>query len=311
MPAAKTRLGIRGSQFTINGDPVFLYGISYYAGLGAPEKFIRQDLADIKKYGFNWIRIWANWPGSDSNISAIDHQGNARAILMNKLEWIIKRCDRKGIIVDVTLSHGDGIKDQKTYRHAVATLVTALKPYQNWYIDLANERDIRDKRFVSFEELEQLCRMVKDRYPRLLVTASAGNDISREDLNRYLRIARVDFICPHRPRNAASAAQTASKTREYLAMMKALGRVVPVNYQEPFRRGYTRWQPGVTDYVTDLQGALAAGAAGWCFHNGDQGGDPDGMPHRSFDLHRRRLFDQLDPVEMQAIRKISRQIKTR
>jgi len=36
----------------------FLYGISYYAGLGASEEFLQKDLDDMKRYGFNWIRVW-------------------------------------------------------------------------------------------------------------------------------------------------------------------------------------------------------------------------------------------------------------
>src|SRR5665647_640014 len=42
-----TELGIKGTQFTINGTPTFLYGISYYGGLGASEEFILKDLALI------------------------------------------------------------------------------------------------------------------------------------------------------------------------------------------------------------------------------------------------------------------------
>ena len=41
-----TELGINGTQFTLNGTPTFLYGISYYGALGAPEEFIRRDLDD-------------------------------------------------------------------------------------------------------------------------------------------------------------------------------------------------------------------------------------------------------------------------
>src|SRR5437667_7278755 len=54
-------LGIQGAQFTLNGRPTFLLGISYYGALSASEEVWRQDLADIKRYGFNWIRVWATW----------------------------------------------------------------------------------------------------------------------------------------------------------------------------------------------------------------------------------------------------------
>jgi len=45
--ARATTLGVKGKSFTIDGKPSFLLGISYYAGLGAPCQFIRQDLEDM------------------------------------------------------------------------------------------------------------------------------------------------------------------------------------------------------------------------------------------------------------------------
>ncbi len=84
------------------------------------------------------------------------------------------------------------------------------------------------------------------------------------------------------------------------------GNMVPVHYQEPFRRGYTDWQPSEIDFVNDLIYAKAGGAAGWCFHNGGQKDNKEGFPRRSFDLSEKRLFDQLDPVETEAIKTIQR-----
>src|SRR5687767_9825716 len=47
-PAARTTLRTQDSRFTLNGKQVFLYGISYYGALGAPEEFIRRDLDDME-----------------------------------------------------------------------------------------------------------------------------------------------------------------------------------------------------------------------------------------------------------------------
>ena len=81
---------------------------------------------------------------------------------------------------------------------------------------------------------------------------------------------------------------------------------MPLHYQEPFRRGFTKgWEPSADDYVTDAQGALAGGAAGWCLHNGDQRDQPDQKPRRSFDMRSQRLFEQLDQVELDALKAIS------
>ena len=83
--------------------------------------------------------------------------------------------------------------------------------------------------------------------------------------------------------------------------MKAIGRAAPIHYQEPFRRGYGRWQPSAADFLDDLRGALAGGAAGWCLHNGSTQGAAEERPRRSFDLRSQRLFDQLDAEEREAV----------
>jgi hypothetical protein len=111
----------------------------------------------------------------------------------------------------------------------------------------------------------------------------------------------LDFLAPHRPREADSPAQTAAKTRETLAMVKSLGRQAPVHFQEPFRRGYARWEPSAEDFLTDLRGAIEGGAAGWCFHNGSTRTNDDGRPRRSFDLRGQRLLDQLDKEEQTVV----------
>jgi hypothetical protein len=84
--------------------------------------------------------------------------------------------------------------------------------------------------------------------------------------------------------------------------MQEAGRVVPVHYQEPFRRGYTSWEPTAADFLTDLRGALRGGAAGWCFHNGGQRTRRDEQPRRSFDLRTKRLMEQLDEEELKVVK---------
>jgi hypothetical protein len=302
--SSAAELGISGSSFTLDGRPTFLLGASYYGALGASEDFVSRDLDELRRHGFNWIRVWATWAAFTNDVSAVDAHGKARAPFLQKLEALIAECDRRGMVVDVTLSRGNGVtgptrlQSLTTHQRAVETLVTSLKAHRNWYLDLANERNIRDQRYVSTDELRQLCAVARRLDLRRLITAShAGGDLSRDDVRSYLLEARLDFLAPHRPRDSGSAEQTETKTREALTWMRELGRVVPIHYQEPFRRGYGGWQPRAADFVTDLRGARAGGAAGWCFHNGDTRGRPDGEPRRSFDLRDRRLFDQLDSEE--------------
>jgi endo-1,4-beta-mannosidase len=278
-------------------------GISYYGALGASEETIRRDLAEMKRRGFNWIRVWATWAAFENDVSAVDVEGRLREKQMKQLTWLVAECDREGIVVDVSLSRGNGVtgpprlQSREAHRRAVEALVAALKDRRNWYLDLSNERNIKDKRFTSFEDLRQLREAVRKLDPDRLVTASHAGDINRDELREYLDTVRVDFLSPHRPRNAESPGQTKAKTQEYLARMKELGRVIPLHYQEPFRRGFGKWEPKADDFLTDLTGAQTGGAAGWCFHNGDTRAKPDGRPRRAFDFSRLSLFEQLDDDE--------------
>jgi len=306
-----TVLGARDAQFIINDEPVFLLGISYYAGLSAPENFIRQDLDDLQRHGFNWLRVWATWAAFENDVSAVDASGAPREPFLAKLKWLVEECDRRGMIVDVTLTRGKrtdtspgagNVPDLASHKRAVETIIGTLKEHRNWYLDLANERDVGDARYVSTGELKTLREIARRLDSQLLVTASfGGHDLSMDDVRDALLEVRCDFLTVHRPRNPESPRQTNARTRELLAFTQELEHPAPVHHQEPFRRGYEAWSPTATDFLTDLRGAVTGGAAGWCFHNGAQRSSPDGHPRRSFDLREQRLFDQLDMEELKVI----------
>jgi hypothetical protein len=305
-----TRLGIRGTRFTLNGKPTFLFGASYFGGLGAPEAAIKQDLERMRALGFNWIRVWATWAAFGHDVSAVDRQGRARPQYLRKLRWLAAECNRRGLVLDVTLSRGNGVtgrprlQSRRAHRRAVEVITRALRPYRNWYLDLANERNVHDQRWTSLAGLKELRRAVKELDPQRLVTASHAGDLRRVELRDYLRAAGLDFLAVHRPRHSRSPGQTEAKSRQYRCWMRELGRPVPLLYQEPFRRGFGGWQPVAADYLKDARGARAGGAAGWCFHNGDQRTKPDGRPRHCFDLRAKCLFAQLDGEEQEALRKL-------
>src|SRR4029079_13650615 len=78
---------------------------------------------------------------------------------LGRLKALVAECDRRGVVVDITLTRGAGsghIPDLPAHRRAFEVIVTALKAHRNWYLDLANERDVRDARFVSIDELKTL-----------------------------------------------------------------------------------------------------------------------------------------------------------
>ena len=134
--AGQTTLGIQGSRFTLNGKPRFLLGISYYGGLGASEDAIRKDLDDIQKCGFNWLRVWATWAAFGNDVSAVEGDGRARESQLRKLQALVAECDRLGMVVDVTLSRGNGVtgpprlQTLESHRRAAVVLTASLQPWR-------------------------------------------------------------------------------------------------------------------------------------------------------------------------------------
>ena len=214
------------------------------------------------------MRVWATWSYGDTDVSAVDAKGGPREPYMQRLVRLVDECGKRGMIVDVTLSRGQwatgsGLPDSAAHEAAVRSVIKALEGRNNWYLDLANERDVRDKRFVSVGEIRQLRELARQLKPTLPVTASfGGHDLGEEYVRDALIEARLDFVAPHRPRHAGSPAETEAQTRLCLAAMQRIGRVAPVHYQEPFRRGYGDWQPRAKDFLDDLRGAVLGGAAG-------------------------------------------------
>ena len=299
-------------RLCVNGRPTFLFGASYFAGLGADEQAIQEDLAELKQAAVNCLRVWATWRAFDNDISAIDADGDERSPYWDRLLWLVELADKLGFVVDVTIDRGTGVlTDDDAHLNAAGVLAEALRERRNVYFDLANKRNAADARQVPSAILRQLRDRVKQADPDRLVTASNAGDLDPDRLYEYITAARLDFLTPHRPRQAGSPGQTAQKTELISRRMQRLGKVVPVLYQEPFRRGLDGWQPGADDFLTDLRAAIDSGAAGWFFHNGPAGTNPEARPRRCFDLrpNEGRLMPQLDNEERTFLLQAARHLR--
>ncbi len=302
--AATLGISADGRYFTLDGSETFLNGISYYGAqtISTPA-FVTQDLDDMVACGFNWIRVWAYWTAiNGEDVSVLTHDGYVRSTYMNRLKTLITECNNRGMMVDVSLNRDGagtwvGARTQAEHLNAVRTLATELLPYRNVYIDVANERDVQDGRFVSLSECGQLIDAIKVIDPARLCTASSKPG-SQGDLAEHRNVAHMDFITPHLCRDAGCAAQTVGTVKEFITWMSALGWRIPIHLQEPFRRGYGSYEPTLEDFLRDCAGGKVADAAGWCFHNGD---NHDAYPYRSFDMSNAygRMFAQFDSVELQ------------
>ena len=314
--AGELGLSREGRFFCMDGTPVFLNGVSYYGGCSiTTESFLVDDLDDMISDGFNWIRVWVYWktPGdAGRDVSVMTHDGAVNQEYMGRLKRVITECGNRGMVVDCSFTrdgNGDwvGPHNQEEHLAAVQTLTKELLPYRNVYFDLANERDVRDDRYVSLAQIGQLADAVKAIDSKRLCTAS-GVPGSQKELNEYKAIGKVDFITPHLCRSKECPGQTFGKVRELSEWMDNLGFRMPIHMQEPFRRGYAAYEPTVEDFYRDCSGARLAGATGWCLHNGS---NPKGTkPQRSFGMSdaEGRLYKQFDAVESEVANTIDEQI---
>ena len=300
-----------GHRFTLDGKETFLMGISYYGALSAEDPEVwAKDLQELRRDGVNWIRVWAYWQfpkDNGENVSVMERDGSIREALMQKLEDLVASCDELGIVVDVTLfrdasTSGVGPPDMAAHTQACLNIARRLLPCRNVYVDVANERDVRDGRYVSLEECGELIRCIKSVDPKRLCTASCM-PVSLDQLSAIMNIARVDLLAPHLCRHQGCADRTQETVKGTLEWMRSIEKTVPIHLQEPFRRGYGNYEPEVDDFLRDLAGAVRGGAAGWCFHNGAQQGD---RPFRSFSLasSEGRLYEQLDASELAVLSKM-------
>lgn len=295
-------LTICGDAFCINGNREFLLGISYYGALTASDGNIQRDLDDMVRYGFNWVRVWATWAYTQ-DVSVITPYGGIREPYMGRLKRFIGDCNSHGIIVDVSLAHGEYPYPTSFSDHlmCVTTLAQELAPYRNVYFDVSNEFDVDG--LLDLSKIGDLITAIKQVDPGRLCTASG----SGEDINAYFQVGHVDFLAPHLSRDSGAEHLTFSSV---VGLKSSAIAPVGVHLQEPFRRGYDlRHAAGevppfvAQNFLDDLSSAVLSGAAGWCFHNG---ATYKGAPYKSFDMSTQRLFEQLDEEEMEVVRNVKR-----
>ena len=291
----QTDLGTQGQQFTLNGTPTFLIGVSYYGALSAGNDIeqIKADIDFFVSHGFNWARVWIGWIGWDGT----NRHGSAwwkdTPVPENveKLRQMVAYADSKSFILDLTThmcrNGYDGCQDQPwetvgQLKGCWQYLTNELRQYRNWYIDIANEHTVQDARYMSVHEVLEVRNAIKAIDPGRFVTASVPEDVG--NCWEYVATEQQDFLTPHLSRGQDPWQYTCS----FLAL--ALPRVhgKPILLQEPFRNGYGYDQYEWSVFCRDLHDAIYCGAAGWCFHT-DAG----------FDLHMMTFRNSLDRHEIE------------
>jgi hypothetical protein len=293
---APVAVGATTRSFTYDGVETFVLAASYYGGCGAAEATISSDLGRLAELGFNNVRVWVTWSVPTDAASVVHNDGSLDAAALARLRFLLDTARGLGMTVDVTFGFGlEGLTDGgfDNYRNAMVDVAREVLPYRNAWLDLGNERDVGDSRYLSVEQVRDLAVAVRAVDPDRLVTASGGGSDgagAAASWDELYEVADLDFATPHFSRDEGWAAATESRVDTMRELLLAEGWDRPIHLQEEARRGYGGAEWPKEDFLAAVAGARRAGAAGWCFHT-DAG----------FDLVAGTFFDQLDDVERDTI----------
>ncbi len=161
-------------------------------------------LPDYAAHGVNAITVClqGGMPGYEGAVnSAIDSDGSLRDSTMQRVERVIRACDRQQMVVILGIYYQRQSKilaDEKAVRAGVTNVVRwiAKRGFGNVLLEIANEYPHRG--FVhplirDPEGMASLIRLAKQTSPDLLVTASGYGDGKLDD-----SVAQAsDFLTPH------------------------------------------------------------------------------------------------------------------
>ena len=170
---------------------------------------VRRDLDDLQRHGFNWLRVWATWAAFDHDVSAVDAAGRPREPFLGRLKWLVAECDRRGLVVDVTLTRGDAAAGGAVAgpRGAPASRRDAGRRAEgaSQLVPRPGQRARRPRRAPragrGAEDAPGAGPAARSATgwsrPR-----SAGMTSTRRTCGRPCSTLGLDFVAPHRPRDA-------------------------------------------------------------------------------------------------------------
>ena len=161
-----TQLGISGDRFTINGQPTFLLGASYYD----PTGWKTSDLDGLAARRFNLIRCFLHWDGW--NRSSFNSDGSLRTTAILDLA---RACAARGIVVDVTiLDSSVGSSQAGPMATAVRSAVRLLRNEPNVFFDLVNEHNGNWTPSHSHSTMGALMAAARQEDPDAILTFSSA-----------------------------------------------------------------------------------------------------------------------------------------
>jgi hypothetical protein len=285
-PGGVPRVGLSGDKLTINGQPAFLLGASYFDAVA----WRVGDLNQFATRRFNMIRIWCDWDAANGK-SLLDSNGNL--VRRQTLIDLVRAAGQRGLVVNVTICAPEGAARSAGAReNACRNVASALAGEPNVYFDVMNEH-AHAAGPASHADVARFFSAARSASGSAVLTVSDsyvfGGSVDTGHVDAELG-AGTQMISPHMERTGDWWAQTGNRTRALKNYLASRGRNIPVLLDEDARRGHSGLNPSRDEFFEAARQARDAGAAGWVFHT-DAG----------FNLSAAGFFDALDPVEQEVM----------
>ena len=300
-------LGTSGDQLTLDAEPRFLLGISYFSCLYASHAHFKSDLDWLKAKGFQVLRCWVNWPivystwdtDNPDNVVLVRADGTLDPDALGELEWILDQAAERQMVIDVTFNQDTPPKTFAAHENGIVAAATALAGRRNLLFDLQNETShyhTDPANFMSPEQVREVRDAVKAVDPERVTTASVT---STNALASFVSTGELDLATYHCCRNNGGITDWAAATTQAVAHARnAIAPAdLPIYFQEPNRCGSGGQYADCTtgdEFVAAAVNAKTAGAAAWIFHN-----------EASYDLRTATLASRLNAGEHDAVNRLA------
>jgi hypothetical protein len=306
---AQTALGIASGKFTINTQPTFLLGVSYFDVMG----WRASDLDALKARRFNLVRIFLDWKSSTNRTRSHFNPDGSMKNTASLVDFV-RACAARGIIVDATILHSGSNPsvDWTTSAFpqiAVRNAIRLLGPESNVFFDLVNEHNgfvaVGKAWSDSHAVMKSLMTAARQESAGEILTYSSVSmvfngvgHIYRADDTVIAPIADeefatgIDVMSPHCGRESNWYSRTGARVANLRNFISSRGSPAPVYFQEEQRRGTGEGGGALPkeEFFQAASGAKNAGAGAWIFHT-----------LAGFDLTTASFFARLDPVENEIV----------
>jgi hypothetical protein len=261
-PATAQKLSIQGDRFAVDGAPRFLTFMTMFGAMGAPD--IVADLQTVRNLGFDGVRIW---PNLDTGPQLMNRDGTLKPEELARLQLILDEARKQRLIVDVSFTYETvaGL-DVARGRLGIAAATEALRSYDNILIDIQNERNVTDRRFMSEADVARALAAIRSIDPARIVVASNSPVDPADYAADFTARLGLDATAYHEPRN--SRWYTLPEMQNNVGAMRKNGKPAYLQEAMPTRDDLFAYPAhDRADYfIQAIANAKLTGAAAWCFH---------------------------------------------